>query len=307
MLRACICLALVLLVVPLRADESKGLQQNLQQRFSKQVFTIRNFYEGDHLIYDSQGNLIKGNRTVRHKWCWCAAQLQIEEIEVKRDKLVLRGPRIVRVYDNKKKAFSKLVKEEGDVRVEIELDTGQTNEDAIVAVLEKIFLTQNDDLDSSIPDAWRAADFKSAGGDVAKVKNAPSPEQNVSAPRPIRTLDPEYSEEASRRRLQGSLVLWVVVDEKGDVVRIKLSRCLGMGLDEQAVQAVSQWKFQPAMRNGQPVAVQMNVEVTFHLYNCTALIMRRASREAATSIPWRSRPSLPSPPPIASPALWRTD
>jgi len=57
------------------------------------------------------------------------------------------------------------------------------------------------------------------------------------------------------------------VDEKGDVALIKFNQCLGMGLDEQAVRAVSQWKFEPAMRGGQPVAVQLNVEVTFNLSN----------------------------------------
>jgi periplasmic protein TonB len=41
---------------------------------------------------------------------------------------------------------------------------------------------------------------------------------------------------------------------------------LGMGLDEKALQAVKQWKFEPAMKDGHPVAVQMNVEVSFRLY-----------------------------------------
>jgi len=266
--RASVWAVLVCACIPMKADDAKDLQRNLQQRLSKQVFTIRNFYGGDHLIYDSHGTFIKGDRSVGHKGCWCAAQLQIEKVEIKKDKLVLRGPRVVGVYDSKKKAFSKLFKDEGTVRVEIELDAGQTNEDAIFGVLEKIFLSKKDNLDSSIPDAWRAADFNPGAGEIAREKNdAASPEQNVSAPRPIHTPDPEYSEEARSRRLQGSLVLWVVVDEKGDVVRIKISRCLGMGLDEQAVQAVAQWKFEPARMNAQPVAVQMNVEVTFHLYN----------------------------------------
>jgi protein TonB len=39
-----------------------------------------------------------------------------------------------------------------------------------------------------------------------------------------------------------------------------------MGLDEKAIEAVSQWRFQPATLNGQPVAVQINVEVSFRLY-----------------------------------------
>jgi TonB family protein len=47
---------------------------------------------------------------------------------------------------------------------------------------------------------------------------------------------------------------------------IRVSRALGMGLDEKAIQAVRLWKFEPAMKDGHAVAVQMNVEVSFRLY-----------------------------------------
>jgi TonB family protein len=45
-----------------------------------------------------------------------------------------------------------------------------------------------------------------------------------------------------------------------------VQRTLGLGLDEKAIEAVRKWKFEPAMKNGQPVAVQVNVEVNFRLY-----------------------------------------
>ena len=250
----------------LHADQTRDLQKALQQRLSKQVFIVRNFYGGDHLSFDSQGNLVKGDKKVGYKGCWCAAQLQIEKVEVKNDKLILRGPRIRGSYDSKTKSFSKLFLEGSTVQFDIELSATQMNEDAIVGILEQIFLTRKDDLDRLIPDSWRAADYNPAG-EVARVKkDAASPEQNVTAPKPVHTPDPEYSEEARSRGLQGSLILWIVVDEKGDVSRIKLDRCLGMGLDERAIQSVSRWKFEPAIRNGQPIAVQLNVEVTFRLY-----------------------------------------
>ena len=46
----------------------------------------------------------------------------------------------------------------------------------------------------------------------------------------------------------------------------KLARSLGLGLDQKAIEAVRQWKFEPAMKDGHPVAVQINVEVNFRLY-----------------------------------------
>ena len=88
----------------------------------------------------------------------------------------------------------------------------------------------------------------------------------VSAPRAVDTPDPEYSEEARKAKYQGTVVLWLIVDQSGHPNNIRVSRSLGMGLDQKAIEAVKRWKFEPAMKDGKPVAVQINVEVNFHLY-----------------------------------------
>jgi protein TonB len=88
----------------------------------------------------------------------------------------------------------------------------------------------------------------------------------VSAPRAVFTPDPEYSEEARKAKYQGTCVLWLIVGPDGHPRDIKVARSLGMGLDQKAIDAVRQWKFEPAMKDGQPVAVQINVEVNFRLY-----------------------------------------
>jgi periplasmic protein TonB len=88
----------------------------------------------------------------------------------------------------------------------------------------------------------------------------------VSAPRVLSQPDPEYSEEARKAKYQGTVVLWVVVGPDGRTHDIRVQRSLGMGLDEKAMEAVRTWKFDPAKKDGQPVAVQINVEVNFRLY-----------------------------------------
>jgi TonB family protein len=88
----------------------------------------------------------------------------------------------------------------------------------------------------------------------------------VSAPRPLYTPDPEYSEEARKAKHQGTVVLWLVVGPDGRAHDVRIRRSLGLGLDERAIAAVSQWKFEPARKNGVPVAVRINVEVDFKLY-----------------------------------------
>lgn len=88
----------------------------------------------------------------------------------------------------------------------------------------------------------------------------------VSAPRALDTPDPEYSEEARKAKYQGTVVLWLIVGPDGKPRDIKVARALGMGLDQKAIEAVRNWKFSPAMKDGKPVAVQINVEVNFRLY-----------------------------------------
>jgi periplasmic protein TonB len=88
----------------------------------------------------------------------------------------------------------------------------------------------------------------------------------VSAPRAIYDPDPEYSEEARKAKYQGTVLLWLIVGADGKPRDIRVQHSLGMGLDERAIEAVRQWKFEPAMKDGRPVAVQVNIEVSFRLY-----------------------------------------
>ncbi|HET8825195.1 MAG TPA: energy transducer TonB [Terriglobales bacterium] len=78
--------------------------------------------------------------------------------------------------------------------------------------------------------------------------------------------EPEYSEEARKIKQQGMVVLSVVVDQQGRPRNIHIARSLGLGLDEKAIDAVKRWKFTPGTKDGIPVAVQVNVEVSFRLY-----------------------------------------
>jgi periplasmic protein TonB len=88
----------------------------------------------------------------------------------------------------------------------------------------------------------------------------------VSAPRVIYQVDPEFSEEARKAKYQGTCTLMLVVDKAGHPTNIRVQSSLGMGLDEKAIEAVKQWRFEPSMRDGHPVPVEIAVEVEFHLY-----------------------------------------
>jgi bla regulator protein blaR1 len=89
---------------------------------------------------------------------------------------------------------------------------------------------------------------------------------DVSAPELIFSPNPEFSEEAKRVKYQGICVLSLIVDAQGNPQRVQVIRHLGKGLDQKAVEAVKQYRFKPAMHHGEPVAVEVKIEVNFRLF-----------------------------------------
>ena len=89
--------------------------------------------------------------------------------------------------------------------------------------------------------------------------------RGVSAPSVLFKVEPEYSEDARKAKFQGTVVLQVVVDEHGLPQQIKVTRPLGLGLDQKAIEAVTKWRFKPGMKDGKPVPVLATIEVNFRL------------------------------------------
>lgn len=85
----------------------------------------------------------------------------------------------------------------------------------------------------------------------------------ISPPVPTFQPEPSYTEEAKKAKLQGAVMLSVVVDESGKVTDIKVMKSLGKGLDEKAAEAAAKWKFRPATRYGRPVPVNVTIEMKF--------------------------------------------
>jgi protein TonB len=88
----------------------------------------------------------------------------------------------------------------------------------------------------------------------------------VSAPVVLFAPEPQFSDEARQKKVSGNVLVYLQVDANGRPTHIRILRGIGMGLDEKAIEAVSQYKFKPAIQNGHPVAVEMNVNVDFNIY-----------------------------------------
>ncbi len=87
----------------------------------------------------------------------------------------------------------------------------------------------------------------------------------VSAPSVVSRRNPGYSTEALQAKLEGAVMLNIVVDKEGVATNIRVVKSLGMGLDEKAIEAVRQWTFRPGQKDGQPVNVYATIVVNFKL------------------------------------------
>ena len=126
--------------------------------------------------------------------------------------------------------------------------------------------------------AAQAASLSTSAGQGQTVASVPAPTARaqsspeavkvgggVSAPRLLYKVEPEYSEIARAAKYQGTVLLYIEVSPDGVARNIQVIRSLGLGLDQKAIEAVSQWKFQPGTKDGQPVTVQATIEVNFRL------------------------------------------
>jgi periplasmic protein TonB len=88
----------------------------------------------------------------------------------------------------------------------------------------------------------------------------------VAPPRIKFQTEPEFSEEARKAKHQGTVVVRATVGPDGKIHDPHVVRSLGLGLDEKAIEAVNQWLFEPAIKDGRKVAVYVDIEVNFRLY-----------------------------------------
>ena len=117
------------------------------------------------------------------------------------------------------------------------------------------------------------------GEDASRIENAkpfePSPPRSdtpvprvdpiVTQPTLLQKVEPDYSEWARQARIEGTVLLSAEIWEDGRAYNFKVLESLGYGLDQQAIKAVEQWKFAPGKKEGKPVKVLAQFQVSFRL------------------------------------------
>ncbi len=127
----------------------------------------------------------------------------------------------------------------------------------------------DDSVIATLPDYWQVYFATKAGkSQTARMDNSVlRPGSGVVSPRLLSSLDPASNDYAQKANIAGMTLLSTIVGASGEPSQVAIVRPIGFGLDEEAVQAVERAKFRPGLRDGQPVPVAVNLEVTFRIYS----------------------------------------
>ncbi len=291
--------------VSVRSAHGQDVKQYLRDQYQDKIFVLRGFPAGAVLRYDSSGapeNAASGDWTSDGFVQVNEIRISDDRLMIRAqrmaviwsDKRQFELRALVRPKSNNKDTEPIQVKISADPRMH------NPSPEQIDAVAAKIFLTAQDSLADLVPDYWKpcvsgglkgkdekcvfasemlnvpgvatpgAGDTSAASGADGELNRGSNGifkiGHGVRAPHVISQHNPEFSDVARMAKYQGTVALSLIVDKDGVPNNIRITQPLGYGLDAKAVEAVQSWKFDPAEKDGQPVPVEIAVEVDFHLY-----------------------------------------
>jgi TonB family protein len=241
------------LVSPAHAENIKGA---LNHKYKSHILALRAPFARGDMKFDSAGQPLHA----RPGGSWLIyGGIHVEKLNLSSDTLRLEGPRAA-FTDKKKNDKPILVHFSKSQRIEIHLDQALRSFEDAESVMGRIFFLGADAAEHAKPELRRADDI-TPDGEIYDYH-----QEGVTAPKATFTPEPDFSEEARRKKFQGNVILSIVVDKMGNVARIRLEKATGHGLDEHAMEAIKGWRFTPGTMNGEPAAVREPISVGFNLY-----------------------------------------
>ena len=254
-------------------DDRSAFESKLRSSLQNTTIMFLTPYQGSDLHFGADG-APKFNVTPAS---WLMNSLfSVHEVKLDGNEPQLEGERAMMLYEPKEHTLVP-VSLGRKLKVTIDLDPSQPAEPQVSFAIHKLFYTSG--LKDLLSNYWKPAMpegvdvsvwSKGHAGEVAgtlRSRNVYFVKAGVvKPPKPVKLRDPKYDEEARRAKVTGTTLLFAIINEQGDPEVLGFQRPLGNVLDVKALEAVAGWKFKPALRQGQPVPVEINVEVNFRLY-----------------------------------------
>jgi len=258
---------------------AQSTQDAIKARLKNQPLYLRGFWRDSDLRFDSSGHLKGHSDPVS----FTLSGFEFASIAIKPNQLVLTGQRmVVEFRGNKVKRVPILTGAPSSpeyLEIKVAIDAPPNGD--YTQALDAVFANGLAEIVPSLPFYWKgyaASNFLPAGpagapsapmqASVSRPASKPlriGPNNGITPPKLVHADEPKFSEVARALKYSGKVLinLWVTPD--GKVIHLSIARPAGAGLDEQALAAVSQYTFSPAMQNGKPVLVELNIEVKFDI------------------------------------------
>lgn len=259
---------------PLVAQDLEAVRKQLLANYKGKVLTLRYPNAREKLRYDAEGKL--KDKAEPGPWTLYAL-VQITDISLKHELLGMRGYRVyARCFDG---VGFRYYETQHSFSAEIELATDSSPAQAVLAAIKRVFAKKREELADTVPGYWTAILKGEQEGCKLKAKQEPRPlsywmealmllhsgKAGVKEAKLVHKVAPSYPLVAKMQRMEGQVSLEALIGEDGKLKNLRLVEIAGMGLDDAAAEAVSQWRYEPTLLNGEPVEVITIIDVVFRL------------------------------------------
>jgi TonB family protein len=252
-------LTLLLLSQATGAESDKTIQEALNTRYARKLLTVRDFLVGTRLVFDADGKLVSGGTPGVFT---LNGSIRVDSVRVQPDRIEIRGRHAFLNYNSRIQKLEEYFSNDS-MRLEFARKPGVPVEPVIDAVLLPL-----DRLGTAVPPYWtRFLQGKVEPQPVVDpVTGAIVPRASESqglVPRNVRQMTPLYPEALKPYGITGSVLLHVIVDERGKPIVADIMEPAGFGMEQAAIAAVQQWEYEPARADGKPVKVYFRVRINF--------------------------------------------
>jgi TonB family protein len=261
---------------------AQSTQADLSARVMSKPLYLRGFWTDDKLQFDADGRPKKAYAT----GSFTVSGFDPSKVSLSGNKLKIDGERFGLEFTPEGDAEKYPLPDSGkrdaaneQIHIEIEGVKGGDFGKA----LDMIFAGGLAELAPSLPPVWRhfAAIHFRGPGDLGRVSSDATADLqvpgvsetrpmhiggSVAPPKVVDSVNPDYTPAARRLKMSGNAQVYLWVEPDGTPSHLAIMRPIGLGLDEAAMEAVSKYKFAPAMQNGKPVKVDLYMDVNFQIF-----------------------------------------
>jgi TonB family protein len=272
--------------LPVFAD----VEQDTRTGLLEHTVVVRGYYVEADLHFDQTGHLTS---PATQGFGPSGARIYITNVLFEPSRLLITGRRTFPAYAAKAQQFRVALLQE-ETKLDIALPTDEPLDQAVRELLKEVFLPTSELQQTAACPADERKEFEDRlmtfnekqkhqkpkthdkTGDAAALSDVPQicmpmgerayiVQGEVQPPKAVKTPDPVYSEAARRARIEGTVILFVVIDAQGRPATVYVGRSLDHDLDRAAVEAVQHWTFAPATFKGTAIPVAINAEINFRL------------------------------------------